>query len=94
MFIMVCKKCGKALANSQPTCPFCGAFIASDQMEQFLSDKKEQSKDLRPKLVSERYGMKPYDYEKQNQTNNRLLGILIVAGILVVIFLLVVFLAF
>ena len=85
---MVCKNCGKALGNVQATCPFCGAFISSDQVNNFVEMKKEREKDLRPRLVSERYGMDPIKYEIQSsKVGNKLIVILIVVGVFVIMFL-------
>ncbi len=92
---MVCRKCGKALSNEVPTCPFCGAFLASDQISSFVEMKKEKSRDLRPHLISEKYGMDPIVYERKlNQQNSRLIVILILCGIVAVLFLIVLFIFF
>lgn len=94
MFV-VCKNCGNALGNEQATCPFCGAFIHKDQVSAFKEMKKEKEKDLRPKLVSERYGMDSILYEqKKMQTNGRLIAILGICAVLVVIFLILVLVMF
>lgn len=92
---MVCKNCGKALGNQAATCPFCGSFISSDQVSSYVSMKKEREKDLRPRLVSEQYGMDPIKYEIQNsKTNTKLIGVLFVVGILVIVFLIAVLILF
>lgn len=92
---MVCRKCGKALSNEQPTCPFCGAFLATDQIPEFVEMKKEKSKDLRPKLLSEQYGMEPIKYEQSlNHSYSHLIVILILLGILVLILVIVLFIIF
>ncbi len=67
---MTCKRCGKALSNEMATCPFCGAFLHSSQIDEFVEMKKEKAKDLRPKLISEQYGMEPIQYEKQEKKKN------------------------
>lgn len=87
---MVCKNCGKALGNNQATCPFCGAFISSDQIDTFKELKKEKEKDLRPKLISERYGVSPIQYEQQNsRINNRLIVLFILLGVFAIVFFIV-----
>ena len=92
---MVCKNCGKALGNVQATCPFCGSFIASDQVSTYVEMKKEREKDLRPRLVSERYGMDPIKYEIQSsKVGNKLIGILIGVSVLVLLFLIIVLILF
>lgn len=92
---MVCKNCGKALGNAQATCPFCGSFISSDQVSTYVEMKKERDKDLRPRLVSERYGMDPIKYEIQtSKVSNKLMIILLLCGVLVIVFLMVVFIFF
>jgi len=92
---MVCKKCGKALSNTQPTCPFCGAFITKEQINEYVDLKKESSNDLRPKLISEQYGMQPIKYEqKLNQSYSRLIWVLSFLGILVLLFFLLIFIIF
>lgn len=95
MIYVVCKNCGKALGNVQATCPFCGAFISSDQVTNFVEMKKEREKDLRPRLVSERYGMDPIKYEIQtSKVGTKLIIILVVVGVLVVAFLIGVLILF
>ncbi|MCI8575734.1 MAG: hypothetical protein HFI09_04620 [Bacilli bacterium] len=92
---MVCKNCGKALGNVQATCPFCGSFISSDQISNYVEMKKEREKDLRPRLVSERYGMDPIKYEIQlSKVGNKLIIILVAVGVLVILFLIVVLILF
>jgi len=82
---MTCRRCGKALSNDQPTCPFCGAFIDGDQIQSFVDMKKEKSRDLRPKLISEKYGMEPRSYEKKDDsTKNYFIFLPILIGILLV----------
>ena len=91
---MVCKNCGKSLGNEKATCPFCGALMDQNQLEAFVKEKKEREQDLRPKLVSERYGMALH-YEKQkNQTNHSLFIILGILLVLVILFLIAVFILF
>ena len=92
---MVCRNCGKALSNEQATCPFCGIFIASDQISEYVEMKKEKAKDLRPKLLSEKYGMQAIRYEKINsQTNQRIFLILGICGVIIVLFLITLFILF
>lgn len=92
---MVCRRCGKALSNEQPACPFCGSFLAPDQIETFVEMKKEKARDLRPKLISERYGMKPIQYEQaNNKMNSNLIAILALVGIVALLFLAVLLIIF
>lgn len=89
---MKCQRCGKALSNEQPTCPFCGAFISKEQISTFVDMKKEKTRDLRPKLISEKYGMEPIKYQMAvNQTNSKAILILSICGFLVILFLILVF---
>lgn len=95
MIQVTCRRCGKALGNEQATCPFCGAFIAADQVSQYRSMKKEQGKDLRPKLISERYGMDPIQYELQNtEVGSKLIFLLLGIGVVAIIFLVVLLILF
>ena len=92
---VVCKNCGKALGNAQATCPFCGSFLSSDQINHYVEMNNESEKDLRPRLVSERYGMDPIKYEMQtSKVGSKLIVILLGVGILVIIFLIVVLILF
>lgn len=89
---MKCQKCGKALSNEQPTCLFCGTFISKEQISTFVNMKKEKSKDTRPKLISEKYGMEPIQYQiNVNRTNSKAILILNVCAFLVILFLVLVF---
>lgn len=92
---MVCKNCGKALGNNQATCPFCGSFISSDQVSSYVEMKKEKERDLRPRLVSERYGMDPIKYEIQtSKVSNKLMIVLLICGVVVIFFLIAVLIFF
>lgn len=92
---MVCHNCGKSLSNEQPICQYCGAFISKEQINNFVDSKREKSKDLRPKLISEQYGMEPIKYEqKLNKSYSHLIVILSLLGILVLIFFGVIFIKF
>ena len=84
--MMICKNCGKALGSAQATCPFCGSFISKDQVSSYVEMKKERERDLRPKLVSERYGMEPIVYEKK--TENKSFVFFLLGGI---VFLMILF---
>lgn len=89
---MKCKRCGKALSSEQATCPFCGAFLSNDQINEYVEMKKEKEKDLRPKLISEKYGMEPIKYEiRRSKMNSRLIVLLAICGFLVLLFLIVLF---
>lgn len=80
---MHCKKCGKALGTDKGVCPFCGAMMTKEQLEIYGKEKREN---LRPELITEKYGEKPNVYSKQqNNQDNKLIGILIVLGILLII---------
>ncbi len=92
---MVCHNCGKALGNEKSTCPFCGAFLSPDQIQSFVAMKKEKERDLRPKLVSEKYGFDPIKYEmKSAKINNKLIVCLIGAFIFVILFLIILLIIF
>ncbi len=91
---MKCKKCGASLSLNIPTCPSCGAFLTEDQIKNFVELKKEQSKDLRPKLISERYGIKPIKYESQEKKESNKGPILMISGLALLIILLVIILIF
>ena len=54
--------------------------------------KKEKSKDLRPKLISEKYGMSPIKYEKKNgDESTRFVAFFIIFGVILLIFLFTLF---
>ncbi len=92
---VVCKKCGKALSNAQATCPFCGALMTSEQLTAFANMKRESEKDLRAKLISEQYGIKPIKYElHQNQISDKWIIFLVICGVLGILFLVVLLIFF
>jgi len=84
---MHCKHCGKAIGTDRGICPFCGAMLTGSQMKKFIEDKKENM--YKPDLITEKYGMKPYAYEKNKTVENKLLGFLIVVGVLLFLIVLV-----
>ncbi len=77
---MHCKRCGKAIGTDRGICPFCGAMLSPDQMEKYKQDKKEAMK--RAELLTEKYGNQKVYYEKSDVNENKLIGILVVLGIL------------
>lgn len=91
---MVCKNCGNALGNQKATCPFCGAFMEENQLSKFVKEKKEREKNLRPKLVSERYGNYMHYEKTKQETNTWMFVVLGITCVLVVVFLIVVFINF
>jgi len=77
---MKCKRCGKALGTDRGICPFCGAMMSKEQMEMYKKSRQERM--LNPEMITEKYGEKPVYYEKNKNYENKVLGIVIVLGIL------------
>ena len=84
---MQCKRCGKALGTDRGICPFCGAMLTRSQMEIYKKDKKERM--METELLTEKYGEKPVYYEKRQNSENKVLGIVIILGIILIFLVLV-----
>ncbi len=84
---MHCKRCGKALGTDRGICPFCGAMLSNDQMKVYQKEMQDRNKETR--LITEKYGEKPYIYEKAKNSDNKL-AMLLMALFLVVIVLIIV----
>lgn len=79
---MICKKCGKQLPNEGFICKFCGAMMDQKQIMQQKDYLKERR--FEPKLKTELYGMEKINYrDAKEQKDNKLLGFLIVGGIII-----------
>lgn len=71
---MVCRKCGSALSNDQIICPFCGVMKSKEQLDSSSKIQRDNSKDLKVNLLSEKYGMEAIRYEKKvNSLNDKLI---------------------
>ncbi|MCI8394601.1 MAG: hypothetical protein HFH86_03890 [Bacilli bacterium] len=92
---MTCKNCGNALGNEQAICPFCGSFLDASQISTWKKELQTEKSKMRPVLLSERYGMSPIKYERQNaKLQTKLIVILVIMVLLVFVFLGVVFIIF
>lgn len=82
---MNCKRCGSPLPSEGSLCKFCGAMIDGEQIEmrKSINDKKAA---YNPELKSDRYGVdKTAIYDKTPEKENKVLGVVIVAGVILVI---------
>ena len=80
---MHCKRCGKAIGTDRGICPFCGAMLSNDQMKMYQKEMQERNKETR--LITEKYGEKPYIYMKQKNNDNRLAIILCALFLLAIV---------
>ena len=80
---MHCKRCGKALGTDRGICPFCGAMLSNDQMEIYKADIQDRNKEAR--LITEKYGEKPYIYEKTKNNDNKLAMLLMILFLIAII---------
>lgn len=88
---MVCRKCGSALSNDQIICPFCGVMKSKEQLDSSSKIQRDNSKDLKVNLLSEKYGMEAIRYEKKvNSLNDKLIVFLVLCGIFLIFFLVMV----
>ena len=84
---MYCKHCGKALGTDRGICPFCGAMLSMEQMKEFNYLKKEKM--YKAELLTEKYGGVPMVYAKNEKKENKILGFVIVSGVLLLLVVLV-----
>ncbi len=82
---MHCKRCGKALGTDRGICPFCGAMMTKNQLAQYKKDKQENM--FKPEYITEKYGEKPVYYEKSEIKENKIIGFIVILGILLALFL-------
>ena len=81
---MECKKCGCVLPPVGFNCTNCGTMMNAEQIKA-QKDNMESKKNI--ELVSEKYGHKDFIYQKREGEKNKYLGILILLGIIVLVFL-------
>lgn len=77
---MTCRRCGKALGTDRGICPFCGAMLSNEQMNEYKKYQKEHQYEA--KMITEKYGLQKPIYESQDKGNNKALGILMILAIL------------
>ncbi len=88
---MICKNCGKAIGNEKATCPFCGSFLTADQIDHYVEMKKERDLQLRPQLLSERYGIKPIVYQSKEEKKSFLFWIVFLLAFLLLVLIMIIF---
>ena len=79
---MTCRRCGKALGTDRGICPFCGAMLSSDQMNEYKKYQKEHQYEA--KMITEKYGLQKPIYESQDKGSTKALGILMILAIMMI----------
>lgn len=86
---MICNKCGRNLPGNMVSCPFCKANNSG--IAEIIKNKRELSEQQKQaKLLSDQYGVDKRIVYKEKIKENKLLGALIILGILLFIVLLVI----
>lgn len=80
---MTCRRCGKALGTDRGICPFCGAMLSNEQMNEYKKYQKEHQYEA--KMITEKYGLQKPIYESQDKGSNKALGILMILAILLIL---------
>ena len=85
---MICNRCGAPLPNDGVVCKQCGAMMSKEQIEEQKKWKeinKQSSQTVN--LMSSRYGVNKdnFDYSNEPKKENKLLGLLILVGILLIV---------
>ncbi len=84
---MTCRRCGKALGTDRGICPFCGAMLSSDQMNEYKKYQKEHQYEA--KMITEKYGLQKPVYESHEKANNKTIGLLMILAILLFLIIIV-----
>ncbi len=89
---MFCNKCGNPLPKEGAVCKFCNAAMSLEQVNTMQQEKKDQ--EFRPELKTEMYGQdSKIEYREDSKvTDNKLLGVLIIGGIVLFIIILAIIL--
>jgi len=80
---MNCKKCGNSLPNNGAICKFCGAMMSEEQI--VLQNNQNKNRGLNQNLKSDLYGVEKNIAYNKNEKENKILGVIIIAIILVFI---------
>ncbi len=87
---MICKRCGSALPSDGVVCKECGAMMTKEQIEE-QKKWKEINKNQREtiKLMSSKYNVNKenFKYDNEPKKENKLLGLLVIVGVLLVVIL-------
>ncbi len=85
---MICRRCGKSLPSEGIVCPFCGNALNQDELNK---RRIFQGKRTEARLLSDKYGVdKSSLYKKEEQNENKLLGLAIILGVLLFLIILVI----
>lgn len=77
---MTCRNCGKPLPSDGIVCKFCGALM--DQSQINYQNKMKDKNDKKITLLSEKYGHEN-KIEYREEKENKVLGLIVIAIILV-----------
>jgi len=86
---MVCNKCGAALPSDGAVCLQCGAMMSKEQIEEKRKWKEINKQNNNIKLMSSKYGVNKenFSYNNEPKKENKLLGLLVIVGVLLLIIL-------
>lgn len=86
---MICKRCGAALPSDGVTCIQCGTMMSKDQIEEQKKWKEINKQNNNIQLMSSKYGVNKenFSYEAEPKKENKLLGLLVIVGVLFLILL-------
>jgi len=81
---MNCKRCGTPLPSSGYLCSHCGLMMDSNQIE-IQKQMIKNNNSYRAELVSEKYGGKKQVFQGREQNENKVLGAIVISGVLLLI---------
>jgi uncharacterized membrane protein YvbJ len=81
---MNCKRCGNPLPSKGYVCSFCGLMLDNKQID-MQKELLKNNTQLKPDLVSEKYGGKSQVFQSREDKPTSYLGIFIIFGILLLI---------
>lgn len=85
---MICNRCGAALPSDGVTCKQCGAMMSKEQIEEQKKWKEinKQNNNINANLMSSRYGVNKENFNyNEPKKENKLLGLLVIVGIVFII---------
>ena len=84
---MICKKCGSALPSNGAVCKQCGAMMSKEQIDEQKKWQEINKQNNNINLMSSKYNVNKenFKYNTEEKKENKLLGALILVGIVVVI---------
>lgn len=84
---MNCKRCGTPLPSNGYVCSHCGLMMDNDQIT-MQKQMMKNNNSYRAELVSEKYGGKKQVFQGREQNENKVLGLIVILGVLLLIIIL------